>query len=141
MPFADGPTTAELEEQLELSCALILNSVGQGDIIFDRCPLDLVAYLDVVSGTEGFEWEPHARLLTGMEKAMRTIGLVVFVPLTRPDEIAVAIEYPKLRRRVDARVRALLSDDELGLLEGVRVLTVSGPREQRVAMVLAEMEN
>ena len=140
MAFVDGPTTADLEEQLGQSCALILESTDRESIVFDRCPLDFLAYLDVVSGAEGFEWTPDGRLMARIDSALRTLDLVVFVPLSRHDEIKVSIEYPRLRRLVDARLKTMLRNDDLGLLEtGLRVLKVFGSRDQRVASVLAEV--
>jgi hypothetical protein len=141
VPFVDGPTTAELEEQLRLSCTLILEQVPGPDMVFDRCPLDFLAYLDVVSGGEGFEWLPDGRLLNRIGKALATLDLVVFVPLRQPDEIAVSIELPVLRSRVDRRLKAMLQQDDLGLLEhGPRVLEVSGSRARRVAKMAAALD-
>lgn len=135
--FADGPDVAGLEEQLKQSCALLL-ATSEADVIFDRCPLDFLAYLDVVSAAEGFEWSPDGKLLRRVEDALATLDLVAFVPLQRPDEITVAIEYPKLRTRVDARLKAMLRDDDLGLLaEGPRVVEVTGTRQQRVTRLQA----
>ncbi|MBY9067826.1 ATP-binding protein [Hyphomonas sp. WL0036] len=140
MAFADGPNTADLEEQLKSSCALIGEQVTDEDVIFDRCPLDLVAYLDVVSAQEGFEWTPQGRLLGRMEKALSSLDLIVFVPLQQPDEISIEIEYPKLRRQVDRRLKAILRQDDLGLLEGgPRVLEVSGPPAERVRQLIAAL--
>lgn len=137
MPFADGPTTADLEEQLGQSCTLILEQVMGKDVIFDRCPFDFLAYLDVVSESEGFEWLPQGRLLGRIAKALATLDLVVFVPLRRPDEIAVPIEYPQLRTKVDRRLRTMLRQDDLGLLdEGrPRIVEISGSRMQRLACI------
>ena len=135
-PFADGPTTADLEEQLGQSARLILASSGP-DVIFDRCPLDLMAYLDVVSVSEGFEWSPTGKLLGQIEKAMAAIELVVFVPLIRSDEIDVTIEYPKLRARVDARLKAMLREEYDEVLDaGPRVVEVTGSRTERVRKLL-----
>jgi hypothetical protein len=138
-PFADGPTIADLEEQLEASCSLILSTAAQEQVIFDRCPLDFIAYLDVVSAAEGFEWTPSGKLLGRIEKALATIELLVFLPLSRPDEISVPIEFPKLRTRTDSRLKAILRKDELGLLEaGPRILELSGTRQQRLDRLVAE---
>ena len=131
--FADGPNIADLEDQLRQSCELISGMEGK-DVVFDRCPLDLIAYLDVVAAAEGTEWMPDGRLLGRIGRALALLDLIVFVPLTVPDEITVAIEYPKLRRRVDARLKAILRDDDLGLLaNGPRVIEVTGTRSARVA--------
>jgi GTPase SAR1 family protein len=131
--FADGPDVAGLEEQLKQSCALIL-AASEADLVFDRCPLDLIAYLEVVSAAEGFEWSPDGKLLKRIEDSLATLDLVAFVPLQRPDEITVAIEYPKLRTRVDARLKTMLREDDLGLLaDGPPVIEITGTRQQRVA--------
>jgi hypothetical protein len=130
--FADGPSVADLEEQLKQSCALLL-ATSEANVVFDRCPLDLIGYLEVLSAAEGFEWSPDGKLLKRIEDALASLDLVAFVPLKSPDEIEVAIEYPKLRKRVDARLKTMLREDDLGLLaDGPRVLEITGTREQRV---------
>lgn len=134
--FADGPNVADLEEQLQQNCALIL-ATSEADVVFDRCPLDLIAYLEVVSAGEGFEWSPDGKLLGRIEAALARLDLLVFVPLRRPDEIAVPIEFPKLRARVDARLKTMLREDDLGLLaEGPRVIEVTGTPVERVEAMM-----
>lgn len=133
--FADGPSVPDLEEQLRQSCALLLAASGP-DVIFDRCPLDFIAYLEVVAAAEGFEWMPDGKLLGRIEKALASLDRIAFVPLTLPDEIGVAIEYPRLRARVDARLKRMLREDDLGLLaDGPEVVEVTGGREARVRTV------
>src|SRR3569833_1199251 len=107
-PFADGVTTADLEEQLVQSCSLILGSAPTENVIFDRCPLDFIAYLDVVSRQEGFEWEPDGKLLLKIEKALLALDLLVFLPLGWPDEVATAIELPRLRTNVDEQLKRMI---------------------------------
>jgi hypothetical protein len=138
MAFADGVNTADLEEQLEHSCKLILGTADQKDLIFDRCPLDYLAYLDVVSAAEGFEWEPHGRLLAQIERALQSLDLIVFVPVS-PD-IKVSIEHPVLRRKVDTRLHQIALQDDLGLLQdGPQVLEIIGSRSQRVEKIMARL--
>ena len=115
LPFANGATTADVEDQLAESCKLILAHASDRDVIFDRCALDFLAYLEVVSASEGFEWLPSGRQLTSVSKALAMLDLVVFVPLAHPDEIPVQIELPRLRSRVDRRLKAMLREDDLGL--------------------------
>lgn len=134
IPFANGATIGDLETQLAESCKLILGYPDGADVIFDRCPLDFLAYLDVVSASEGFEWLPSGRELATVGKALATLDAVLFVPLTAPDEIAVQIERPRLRHRVDRRLKTMLREDDLGLLhDGPRIIEVVGSRAQRVA--------
>lgn len=136
--FVDGPNTDDFEEQLNQSCDLILESTTERSLVFDRCPIDFLAYLDVVSKAQGFEWTPSGRQLARIDRTMEALDLVIFVSLQDDDEIVGTIEYPKLRRQVDARLRSILSDDEFGLFEnGPPLLEVFGRRKQRVAKALA----
>lgn len=113
---------------------MILASAASPDIVYDRCPLDFIAYLEVVAVQEGFEWTPSGKLLGRIEKALGSLDLVVFLPLSRPDEIDVAIELPRLRSKVDARLKAIIRDDELGLLEdGPNIIELRGTRSERLA--------
>jgi hypothetical protein len=137
LPFADGPTVDDLADQLQQSARLILASADR-DMIFDRCPLDFIAYLDVVSEEEGDEWTPSGKLLARIEAALATLDLIVFLPLSRPDEIRTEIEYPTLRRAVDERLKLVLREDALGLLEdGPRIIEISGPPSARLAQLAA----
>jgi len=135
--FGDGVSVADLETQLERSCLLILSDKAETDLIFERCPLDFIAYLDVVSAMEGSEWSPTGRQLRQVEKALAALDLIVFIPLRRPDDITVTIELPQLRARVDKRLKAVIRHDDLGLLnETTRVLEVFGTRVARLQMLL-----
>ena len=136
IPFADGASLPDLEQQLAASAQLILARAGTPDVIFDRSPLDFTAYLEVVSEDEGLEWEPSGRLLGQIEKALATLDLLVFLPLSNPDEVRVPIELPRLRARVDRRLKAILREDALELLaDGPKIIELHGTREQRLAML------
>lgn len=136
-PFADGVTTSDLEEQLRQSCALIVGS-GGAKVIFDRCPFDFLAYLDVVSVKEGFEWSPDSKLLAQIDKAIGSLDVLAFLPISRPDEIATAIELPKLRSRVDGRLKQMLLDDEMELLDdGPTLVELRGTPAKRVKQLAA----
>jgi hypothetical protein len=129
--FADGPNIADLAEQLGQSAAMIV-ATGARDIIFDRCPLDFIAYLDVLAAAEGHDWTPQGSLLGRIDKAIASLELIAFVPLTSPDEIAISIEYPQLRRAVDARLKQIIGSDELGLLTGgPRMAEITGSPHER----------
>jgi len=140
--FADGPTIADLEEQLRYSCAMIVERARDERVIFDRSPIDFLAYLDVVGEQEGAPWEPSGKLMGQIEKAMRVLDLLVFLPLSSPDEIAAGIEYPRLRRAVDRRLKTLLREDELDLFGHgrPRLLEIAGTRKRRLALLEAAGE-
>jgi len=141
--FADGANVPDLEQQLDASAELILARGDDRRVIFDRCPLDFVAYLEIVSEGEGTSWEPSGKQLARIEKALASLDLLVFLPLSRPDEIAVEIEFPKLRANVDARLKRWLQPDNLAMLvsPAPRLLALRGTRDERLARLLAIVDD
>ena len=132
--FAATPNVADMEEQLEHSVTTILGTAEAADAIYDRCPVDFIAYLEVLSAEEGDEWEPSGRQLARIEKALASLDRIVFVPVRSPDEITARIERPALRRAVDRRLKQILRDDDLGLFaNGPAIVEITGARAVRAA--------
>lgn len=129
--FAASPALEDFEAQLECSVRSVREE--HGEVIFDRSPADFLAYLLVHRDRDRAE---VARRLPDVSAAMAALDLIVFVPVERPDRIA-APEAGRLRRRVDAELRAGLAADEWGL--GRPVLEVGGTLGERVQQVLARL--
>jgi hypothetical protein len=128
--FAHPPSREDFEAQLERSLAAL--EEGEQDVLFDRCPLDLVAYLTI--DDDEFDPEP---LLPRIRTAMGTLDLVVYVPIE--GRVAVPSEEDAdYRRAVDDKLRGLLVDDVLGL--EMDILTVGGDLQSRIAQVVARMK-
>ena len=121
---AHPPGAEDFEAQLRRSIADIA-SAGD-DVIFDRCPIDFLAYLEA----EGDDPEPWMERSIG---AMGQLDLVVHVPIEDPDRISVeADEDLDQRAAVDEEIGRFLDD-----LTGVPIITVSGTLADRVAQILA----
>lgn len=126
--FSDPPTVEDFERQLRRSLATVAEP--RSHALFDRSPLDLVAYLDVLD--PDFDPDPW---LDDLRAAMSSLDLVVIVAIERPDRIPVpAHEDRRLRARVDDRLTAWLLDDTFGF--GTSTLEVAGPVGARVEQVL-----
>jgi|APMI01.1.fsa_nt_gi hypothetical protein len=128
--FADPPELADFEEQFARSCTDF--AVHRSGVIFDRSPVDLMAYLLALSGAGG----DGSRWFDDMRAAAASLDLLVFVPIERPDRIA-ATSALRLRRAVDRQLRAGLIDDEWGL--AVPTLEVAGPLSSRIAQIRARV--
>lgn len=138
--FSNGATLPDLEEQLTQSIAMVLAHADDPDVVFDRCPLDYVGYLEVVAEREGSEWEPSGKLLGRIERALASLDLIVFVPLLQPDEIVTTIEHPKLRKAVDLRLKRIIGDDVFGLRGSpTHVIEITGNQRQRVERLMAAL--
>lgn len=129
--FGAAPTVEEVATQLRRSIHLIEN-VSDPDTIFERCPVDYVAYLIALhTDSETLRnWVDEAR------DALATLDAVIFVPVEPRDRISVSREdLPKLRRAVDRALRDLLIDDSWGL--NLTVRECRGSIAERVRQVLS----
>lgn len=132
--FADPPSPEDFEAQLAHALAALAEAGPR--VLFDRSPVDLLAYLtehDEADDGDGDTWLPRVRA------AVEALDLIVFVPIEAPDRIAAAArdDHPAWRRRVDDRLRALLVEGELGA--DVEVLEVHGSVARRAQAVLARV--
>jgi predicted ATPase len=126
--FSDPPSAEDFEHQLRRSIDSI--AASRPRTLFDRCPLDLVAYLQVID--EDFAIDDW---LDDLRAAMAMLDLVVWLSIETPDRIALpSHEDRRLRRRVDGRLQTLLLDDPYGF--GTEILEVAGTLDHRVAQVM-----
>ena len=126
--FGEMPSLDDFILQLERAIASLEQSGV--DTIFDRCPLDIVAYLQTHEERGAFdlsEWAVH------IHDAMSMLELVVLVPIEQPDRISLSRDERRLRDDVDEVLENLVMDSRYS--GDVEVLHVSGPLENRVAQV------
>lgn len=130
--FAEMPSVDDFELQMERSL-LCLQESGE-NVIFDRCPLDILGYLITHEDADIFQlddWMPRVRqLVPGLD-------LIVFVPIEEPDRVPVPRSQARLRAKVDMVLRDIVVDDAYGL--EVEVLTVAGTTQARVHQVLSHL--
>lgn len=130
--FADPPSLEDFESQLE--CALQLSQEAGANAVFDRCPLDILAYLVVHEDADGFyleDWQASIR------EAVATLDLVVYVPIEDPDVVPVPARELPLRAEADMVVQDLVVADGYGF--GQQTFTVTGTIASRVEQVLARI--
>jgi predicted ATPase len=129
--FAYPPSLDDFELQLERSIQTITSNSAT-DIIFDRSPVDYLAYL-AFFGSAGKD--SIATSFRGSEVALRTLSLVIFVPIERPDRIDLdEAEGRRLRKHTDEQLRRILVEDTWGL--GIEVLEVRGSVNERARQIL-----
>ncbi len=133
--FSHPPSLEDFEAQLALSLQLL--SERRSNAVFDRCPLDLIAYLSVHPEAEAFDIEDWR---SRVHHAVQTLNFLVFVPIEEYDRIVLAsAEFQDHSRgEVDEALRELLIEDSLDL--GVEVLEVEGRTAARVNAVLQWFE-
>jgi len=132
--FSNPPALEDFELQFERSIRTILES--KSCTIFDRCPLDLLAYALALGDLVDIEnWSLK------MKDAIRLLDLIVYIPIENRDRIRVpASEDLELRRNVDENLQDMLLDDSLGILENTEILEIIGSLEKRVKMVISRLQ-
>ncbi|MBV7531077.1 ATP-binding protein [Chitinophaga sp. sic0106] len=125
--FAEVPTAEDFLEQFNYSVDLIY---GSGDnVIFDRCVVDILAYLHVIDPQRNIE-----ALFEKMQAVMGEVDLVVFVPVEQPDIMSAGqVELPRLRGQVDDLLHDWIND------LNAKVIEVSGSVSNRRDQVLARL--
>ena len=130
---ADPPSIDDFEAQLERSLAAL--EAEDENVLFDRCPADVLAYLLVHDDAAAFDAEDW---LERIADAIETLDLIVFVPVEDRDRIALpAHEDHGQRLAVHAKLEELLTDELYGWK--VEVLRVEGSVQDRVDAVLASV--
>jgi hypothetical protein len=132
--FEEMPSIEDFERQLERSLQCIEESGT--DVVFDRCPLDILGYLVTHRDADVFQledWLPRVR------QAVAKLDLIVFVPVEDPDRVAIPRSQARLRAAVDAVLRDLVVDDAYGL--EIDVMTVEGTPNARLRQVAAHLRS
>ncbi|MCB1072348.1 MAG: AAA family ATPase [Chlamydiia bacterium] len=129
--FSHPPLVQDYEQQCKRSVQLILESDKR--TIFDRCPLDFLAYALAV-GKDRVDldfWKEE------IEKGIHFLDFILFLPIEEKDQIPIPpSENKKLRQKVDENLYELLMEDSLAVLGKTKVIEITGTLEKRVARVI-----
>lgn len=131
--FPETPSLEDFEHQLARSLQCMHDSGS--DVVFDRCPLDIIGYLVAHQDADAFrleDWMPRVR------EAVSTLDLIVFVPIERPDRVAVSRSQARTRSDVDAVLSEIVGDDTYGL--EFDAVIVEGTPGARLRQVLAYLQ-
>lgn len=133
--FSEEPSIEDFERQLERSIECLEESGP--NVVFDRCPVDLLGYLLTHPEAESFDLE---RWLPRIETAMEMLDLIIFLPIEKRDRISLpSSQDPELRLLVDEKIREILDDPPFDF-DG-DVVEVTGPPSERVRRVMALLGN
>ena len=135
--FSNPPTLEDFERQFERSISVIKES--RNNTIFDRCPLDFLAYALAVEETSSLEESIDPEdWIQRMEDAVQRLDLIVFVPIEKRIPVPVS-EDLKLRLSVHEKLQEMILEDSLGILDKIEVMEVIGSLEKRVEMVKSKI--
>lgn len=97
--FSEEPCEEDFLRQLEFNLDRLVQHATEENVIYERCPLDFVAYLSAL------DVNVSETLMERISDAMQQLNLIVYLPL---DDAYGDDEFPKLRKAVDRKLRELL---------------------------------
>ncbi|HEX5886253.1 MAG TPA: AAA family ATPase [Pyrinomonadaceae bacterium] len=126
--FAEEPSVEDFYRQLEFNIDRLQQHAPGERVIYERCPLDFLAYIDALDPKR------TNTLLDRVSDAMQNLDLIVYLPL---DDTAPDSEYPKLQKAVDRRLSAIFRDDEFGVLSScsAAIVEASGSTAKRLRII------
>ena len=105
-------------------------------IVFDRTPLDYLAYLAATGADPADEVGAAA-----LRSAFASLDLLVITLITpETEQVLPPAEMPGLRSRMNDALLELVHDDPLNAWEDVPVLELDGPLDGRLGAVLAALD-
>jgi hypothetical protein len=126
--FSAEPNVDDFLRQLEFSITTLAKYAPGEKVIYERCPLDFVAYIEALQPGRTQD------LLGPVSTAVKNLDLIVYLPIETGLDYNSDDEYPKLRKAVDRRLNTILLDDELGIL-AMPVIEARGSTAQRVRII------
>jgi hypothetical protein len=103
-------------------------------IVFDRTPLDYLAYMAAIGADPADEAGAAA-----LQPAFASLDLLVITVIT-PERALPAAEMPGLQSEMNDALVELVYDDPLNAWEGIPVLELDGPLDGRLGAVLTALD-
>jgi predicted ATPase len=134
--FSDEPRVDDFFRQLEFNANRLRQHARGESVIYERCPLDFLAYIDALNS------ESVEAAVDPVAEAIQFLELIVYVPLDDSIEVPDE-EYPKLRKAVDRRLSAIFRENKFGLISssGAVVVEATGSTVQRLRIVEDAMKS
>jgi hypothetical protein len=117
--FSAEPCVEDFLRQLEFNLERLGQHTAGDSVIYERCPLDFLAYLNALDA------DVSEALLKRVSDAMQRLDLIVYLPLEADDDG----EYPKLRRAVDRQLSEIFTS------ANVPVIEATGSTAQRLRVI------
>lgn len=134
------PSLESLLQQLDLSIQQTNQHKDEKNIIFDRCPIDFVAYAMCIAEAENFDINDSevAERFSDIKAALNNLDLIVFAPLSKENQITYTEENPEYRKLADKFFKKIYRDDIIDIFPGYnhpRIIEVTGDRKTRVKVL------
>lgn len=135
-----------LAEQLDLSIEQLNQASPDSNLIYDRCPIDYIAYLLSIENDDMFDINNSeiADRFDDIRDALQQLDLIVFLPLSDAQPIDYVEDDPEFREHADQQFKHLYREDPYDLFPNYsqpKIIEVFGDREQRIQQLHTIINN
>jgi predicted ATPase len=133
--FGFPPSPEDYRALLARSVLSLTSPPSQPAVIFDRTPLDYLAYLAATGANPSDEASAAV-----LEPAFASLDLLVLTPITpETEQVLPAAELPRLRAQMNDALLELVYGDPLTAWGDLPILELSGPLDRRLDTVLTAL--
>lgn len=142
MELSLEPSLESFLEQLDYSITQLNEYANEQNIIFDRCPVDFLAYAMCVLEQDCLDINESevSEKFDDVKEALNNLDLIIFLPITNENPIEYTEEDADYRRAVDTCFKKIYRDDLYDIFPSYRhpqIIEISGNRIVR----LKKLEN
>lgn len=135
--FSEELTLDCVLKQLEYSIELLNTKKNEKNIIFDRCPVDFIAYAMYIADQRHIDLHDTmiAEKFSEIKDALSGLDLIVFLPMTKEHQIDYDEEDAAYRKTIDRNFKKIYRDEVYDLFPGYnhpKIIEIWGDRLIRV---------
>lgn len=137
MELSLEPSLDSLLEQLDYSIEQLNKHANEGSIIFDRCPIDFIAYAMCVADHDSININDTevAERFYDVKEALNNLDLIIFLPISKEHSIEYTEENSAYRKAADNWFKKIYRDDICDIFPKYghpRIAEIYGDRLTRV---------
>ena len=133
--FGFPPSLEDYRALLTCSVRSLGSPSVRPNVIFDRTPLDYLAYMAAIGANPEDEADAAA-----LRPALASLDLLVITLITpETEQVLPTADMPKLRTQMNDALLELVYDDPLNAWGNIPVLELTGPLDGRLTAVLAAL--
>ena len=131
------PSLDSFIEQLDYSINQLNDCTNEQNIIFDRCPVDFVAYAMCVLDEDSIDINDSevSERFPEIKVALNHLDLIVFLPISKENFIEYTEENPTYRKTADKNLKKIYRDDIYDIFPKYghpKIIEIFGNRTERI---------
>jgi hypothetical protein len=131
------PSLDSFLEQLDCSIHQLNDNASEPNIIFDRCPIDFVAYAMSVLNQDSIDINDSeiSERFPEIKEALYHLDLIIFLPISKKNSIEYTEENPAYRKAADRNFKKIYRDDICDIFPKYghpKIIEISGNRVERI---------